>query len=751
MKAKYFVYAKILAKKPLLLVRIIENYIRMLIFKQKRLRKVEIGITFECMALCEKCSSFLMKNTKRKKLGAKQIRRIAEEVLELGAIQVNFTGGEPLMEKNLENIIKFFKPHKTVITINTNGFILTKERIKSLKQAGVDIFKISIDSPVPEEHDASRGLKGAFEKAVAAIDFINQEKNIFAHMSVILIPGLFKDGRIYRLIDLAREKRITLGITMPAPIGKWHGKKILFSSKELMETKRILKNRFVVTDMDAGYGGKFCPAGKEELYITCYGDVIPCPLIQISFGNMGENTLQHIWQKMYQHSFFNHNVRFCRASQDKAIQRYVKKHFHNTLPLYIDEGRKMRRRYFCCLPRREIILYPGIFSDIKRNLFLLKKHCRGEYVNIFEKKFARYIGVKYALSVGSGRAALITILKSLELGGKDEVILSAYNFSPLIGLIKSLGLKPVLVDIDRETLSIDIPSLKKNITEKTKVIIVTHFFGQAAELDALSRIAKEHGVFLIEDCAHSCGAEYQSKKVGSIGDAGSFSFSFAKNLNTFLGGMITTDNKDLFVKMKKRADTYKLIPRFTMAKEVFKVLIFKILFDRKVYPFTVWPFIWLGNLASLKFDIMRIRRHLRFKRGEISDRTLQFSDFQASIGIKQLEFLDTLNRKRAEKAEKLKLLLNPSIQTQSIVPNSNPVYSFFLLFAQNREKVVKKLISKGIDVDIGFMANCTPLVEKGRRYPSLEWVEQNSLLIRLRHSLSIKDIYCIADILNDIL
>ena len=315
----------------------IDNYIKIFIFKQKRLRKVEIGITFECMAHCEKCSSALMINEKGKKLTFAELRSIAEDILRLGAIQINFTGGEPLMENNLEKVIRIFKPHQMVVTINTNGFLLTRERIKSLKSAGVDIFKISLDSPFPYEHDASRGLKGSYDRVIKAIDFINQEKGIFAHMSVILLPYLFKEGRIYRLIDLAREKKISLGITMPAPTGRWLDKVVEFSMDEMAEMKKVFRNYFVVTDMDSGYRGKFCPAGKEEIYITCYGDVIPCPLVQISFGNVRDEDLPHIWQRMYQHRFFRDDVDFCRASCDRNIQEYIRSHLNDKLPVHINE------------------------------------------------------------------------------------------------------------------------------------------------------------------------------------------------------------------------------------------------------------------------------------------------------------------------------------------------------------------------------------------------------------------------------
>ncbi len=409
-----------------------------------------------------------------------------------------------------------------------------------------------------------------------------------------------------------------------------------------------------------------------------------------------------------------------------------------------------KSNFFYSLPRREIILYPGAFSDIRKNLFFLRKHHK-KYVDVFERKFAQYIGVKYALSVGSGRIGLVTILRVLNLKDKDEVILSAYNFPQLIVLIASLGLKPILVDIDKGTLGMNIKDLEKKITKKTRVIIVTHFFGQVANIEEINNVAKRYGIFLIEDCAHSCGAEYNFKKVGSIGDANFFSFSLTKNINTFLGGMITTNNRSLFMEMRKRVSKYKELSNFLLMKESIKGIIAKFLLNRKVYSFTVWPLIYLTNLFSPELDFLRIRRYLRFKGKEISDGDFKLSDLQAFIGLRQLEFLDIVNQKRVEKVEKLKSLLKPSIKSQEILPNTKPIYLFLLLIAKNREKAIKKLISKGIDVDMGFMRNCAFLINEKGHYPFSEWMESNSFLIRLRHSIPIQDICRIADILNNAL
>ena len=412
----------------------------------------------------------------------------------------------------------------------------------------------------------------------------------------------------------------------------------------------------------------------------------------------------------------------------------------------------MNEEYFYCLPRREMVSYPGMLRDVVKGLFSPRMYCRGEYVDVFERKFADYIGVKYALSVGSGRIGLAIILKALKLRNEDEIILSAYNFPQLVVLVESLGLRPVLVDIDRMTLSIDVQELKKKITNKTRVVVVTHFFGQAADIGEISRITREYGIFLVEDCAHSLGAEYKSRKVGSIGDAGFFSFSLAKNINTFFGGIVTTNDRNLFDSMKKESIKQEMFSERILKKEVLKGVIAKILLDRRVYLFTAFPFILLGNLLSPEFDVLRVRRALRFKKGEVSNQYWRFTDFQAFVGLKQMELLNTINSRRVEKVKFLKSLLKPSIQTQIVISHTMPVYSFFLLITQsNRRRVIRKLICRKIDTDIEFMKNCAFLIKSDERYYSSEWVERNSFLIRLSHSISPRGVRYIADTLNCIL
>jgi len=175
----------------------------------------------------------------------------------------------------------------------------------------------------------------------------------------------------------------------------------------------------------------------------------------------------------------------------------------------------------------------------------------GSYVTEFEQSFAKYIGVKYAVSVNSGTTALHTALLGLGIGSGDEVILPASTIGSCYFAIWYVGAKAVAVDVDPRSYNIDPNLIEAKITNKTKAIMVVHLYGQPAEMNAIMKIAKKHKLMVIEDAAEAHGAEYYGKKVGSIGDVACFSFYANKIVTSGKGGMVITNNKKLADKCRK--------------------------------------------------------------------------------------------------------------------------------------------------------------------------------------------------------
>lgn len=166
----------------------------------------------------------------------------------------------------------------------------------------------------------------------------------------------------------------------------------------------------------------------------------------------------------------------------------------------------------------------------------------GKHLFTLSEWFKDYFGVKYAIPFNSGRAALYTILKYLNLQNDDEVVLQAFTCVAVPNAVIWAGAKPVYVDIT-DTMTIDPTDLEKKITNKTKAIVIQYTFGIPGEIDEIVRIAKKHRLFIVEDVAHTIGTVYKGKKLGSIGDAAFFSFGRDKAFSSVFGGIAITNNK----------------------------------------------------------------------------------------------------------------------------------------------------------------------------------------------------------------
>ncbi len=166
-------------------------------------------------------------------------------------------------------------------------------------------------------------------------------------------------------------------------------------------------------------------------------------------------------------------------------------------------------------------------------------------------KFARFCNCKHAIGVGSGTDALWLALQALKIGPDDEVITVPNTFMATAEAISFCGATPVFVDVDEQTYTMNVASLEQAITARTKAVIPVHLFGQAADMDPIMEVARSHGLFVIEDAAQAHGGEYKGQRVGSISDAGCYSFYPGKNLGAYgEAGAVVTNNSELDQKIR---------------------------------------------------------------------------------------------------------------------------------------------------------------------------------------------------------
>jgi len=166
-------------------------------------------------------------------------------------------------------------------------------------------------------------------------------------------------------------------------------------------------------------------------------------------------------------------------------------------------------------------------------------------VREFEEAFAKYCGTNYALGVTSGSAALKVALTALDIGPGDDVLAPAFTFLATYEAVMEVGAIPIMVDID-ETLNLDPKEIAKKKTPYTKAVIPVHMCGSAACIDTILEEARKHKLLVLEDNAQGCGASFKGKKLGAFGDMGCFSFDYVKTVTTGEGGMVITNNKDLY-------------------------------------------------------------------------------------------------------------------------------------------------------------------------------------------------------------
>jgi len=314
--------------KPLLTIRLAKAVINTNFFGNTQLRFVDFAIDFACNLKCEHCFATALEQKGRNKMSTEDYNSVAEQAMKLGCVNFSFQGGEPLMFKNLKNIIRACYPDRNLISVTTNGTLIDEDKIKWLKSFGVDILTVSIDSSSPEKHDRFRGMKGAYEKTLKGIKLALKNK-INVTIGTVVTHQSLASGDIEGLVALAKELRVLIYLILPVPAGNWTHCKDMMLTDEDQKTVYAMtkKTHFVRTDFQANFSRFGCGAAKEILYLTPYGDVLTCPFIHISPGNIFEDSIKIIRERALDNPYFNHYHDKCLASTDAA---FIDKHLSRT-------------------------------------------------------------------------------------------------------------------------------------------------------------------------------------------------------------------------------------------------------------------------------------------------------------------------------------------------------------------------------------------------------------------------------------
>jgi dTDP-4-amino-4,6-dideoxygalactose transaminase len=288
----------------------------------------------------------------------------------------------------------------------------------------------------------------------------------------------------------------------------------------------------------------------------------------------------------------------------------------------------------------------AIAAAIAGNRYIL-----GPQTKAFESEFAQYIGVKHGIGVGSGTEALHLAICACEIGAGDEVITVSHTAVATVSAIELAGATPVLVDIDPATYTIDPRKIEAAITSHTKAIIPVHIYGGLADLDPILKIAKEHHLKVIEDCAQAHGARYHDRRAGSWGDVACYSFYPTKNLGAIGdGGLVATDDSAI-------AERLDLLRQYG----------------------------WRERYIS-----------------EISGWNTRLDELQAAILRVKLKYLDADNDRRRQRAAMYDEMLQ-GVATRPIeLAHTQSVYHLYVIRHPQRDQLMQHLSDRGIGTAIHY-------------------------------------------------
>ncbi|MBI3638593.1 aminotransferase class V-fold PLP-dependent enzyme [Candidatus Wolfebacteria bacterium] len=315
-------------------------------------------------------------------------------------------------------------------------------------------------------------------------------------------------------------------------------------------------------------------------------------------------------------------------------------------------------------------------------------------VHKFTNELKNYFGLKYIFTFDSGRTSLYAILRALNFGNGDEVLVQAFTCTAAVNPILWVGAAPVYVDILKDTYNMSPSDLEKKITPKSKAIIVQHTFGLPAQIDKISKIAKKNNLILLEDVAHSFGAEYLNKKLGTWGDAAFFSFGRFKIISAVFAGAAGTNNPEIGEKLRKFYEEQSEPSRFWIFQQLFHPII--LAFAKPFYNIFS-----LGKFAVIivkKLKLISLSVYSEEKSGGKPDfGPSRMPDSLAELGLNQFKKTEKFNEYRRELStiyfEELKNC--EKIILPKVLDGAKPVFLYFPILLKGGDLDYYKLIGWG--------------------------------------------------------
>ena len=332
-------------------------YEKVIKFEEKLKRGESIAIiqfqyNYTCNFTCVHCSvKKFQGKSNRRSFTMDDVKSLSRQADEMGLARFVITGGEPLVFKDFDALVEAIDPQKFYINCDTNGWFLNESKAKHIKSIGVDRIQLSIDSLDAEEHDKFRKAPGSHERAMRAVD-IARDAGLEIFIQTVVTKQRLHSDEFLEFVRYFNKKDVGVFVTYAKPVGAWEGNFDVLVDKDDMNYMRELeKQNNVYTHLTPAYGLDMgCIAVKGMVSVTQYGDVLPCPYIHTSIGNVFDEPLKDILQRGLDIKYFGEHVDTCLIAEDrKFINKYiVNRIYHRPLPVpcsevFTEEDKTLKR------------------------------------------------------------------------------------------------------------------------------------------------------------------------------------------------------------------------------------------------------------------------------------------------------------------------------------------------------------------------------------------------------------------------
>lgn len=389
---------------------------------------------------------------------------------------------------------------------------------------------------------------------------------------------------------------------------------------------------------------------------------------------------------------------------------------------------------------------------------------RGPAAAELERRFRERFGVREALIFPHARTACHELLRALELQPGDEVLMTPLTIADMVNSVHTLGLRPVFLEMEPETLCVDLAALERAVTPRSRVLFLTYVFGVVPDMERIMAAARRHGLVVIEDCSQCYGGTFRGKAVGTFGRAAFFSLTNFKVVSSLYGGMTITDDPALGARLRELRERELLPPApAPLLKLLWKNLIYIPLFSAPVFSYFTYFVILALERLDPRITYRLYSGNIKVILGQYENRLLErfppayladYTDTQARVGLASLARAERRTAARVRNGELLRGLLagRPGIEVPRPPEGAVSVYWRFPVITDDMAGLKWWLLLHGVDSAPSFLTLCSREPGFGpylRSLPAAERIKDDVLVVEVHEGLTERQIRRVAGLIAE--